>query len=195
MGRVVIALPLELTVVRIRQQCHQPPASGAIPADALTRQPVQPALQCGFVRGFAQTRTYLETLQAIQTRQLSAGDVCVLSKLRKPQAKYLETRSSLREAAYEAALQSGLDWLPGQRIRWYRATGGRLVALLPDSDDGSLEGQRDYDAAHYAALFKRTFVCRLEHAFTPIVFAQVFRSEAQANLFDVSLETLSVRWV
>ena len=138
---------------------------------------------------------YCETLHAILSRQLSASDVCVLSKLRKPQDTYMESRASLREAAYEAALQSGLDWLPGQRIRWYRALGGRLVALLPEIADDQLEGQRDYDAAHYAALFKRTFVSRLEHALEPQVFAQVFRSEAQANLFDVNLETLSVRWV
>ena len=140
-------------------------------------------------------RVYCETLHAILTRQLSAADVCVLAKLRKPHAQYMESRAALREAAYEAALQSGLAWLPGQRIRWYRAIGGRLVALLPEITDDQLEGARDYDAAHYAALFRRTFVCRLEHAFTPEVFAQVFRSEAQANLFDVSLETLSVRWV
>ena len=138
---------------------------------------------------------YCETLHAILSRQLSAGDVCVLSKLRKPQDTYMKSRANLREAAYEAALQSGLDWLPGQRIRWYRASGGRLVALLFEIADDQLEGQRDYDAAHYAALFKRTFVSRLEHALEPRVFAQVFRSEAQANLFDVNLETLSVRWV
>ena len=138
---------------------------------------------------------YCETLHAILSRQLSASDVCVLSKLRKPQDTYMKSRASLREAAYEAALQSGLDWLPGQRIRWYRALGGRLVALLFEIADDQLEGQRDYDAAHYAALFKRTFVSRLEHALEPRVFAQVFRSEAQANLFDVNLETLSVRWV
>lgn len=138
---------------------------------------------------------YCQTLHAITTHQLSAADVCVLAKLRKPQDKYMETRANLREAAYEAALQSGLDWLPGQRIRWYRAGGGRLVALLPEVADDQFIGQRDYDAAHYAALFERTFVGRLEHAFTPAVFAQVFRSEAQAGLFDLSLETLSVRWV
>ena len=140
-------------------------------------------------------QTYVDTLRAILTRQLSAGDVCVLAKLRKPHAKYMESRASLREAAYEAALQSGLDWLPGQRIRWYRADGGRLVALPPEIADDRLEGGRDYDAAHYAALFKRTFVGRLEHALQPEVFAQVFGSDAQANLFNVSLETLSVRWV
>ncbi len=157
---------------------------------------LEAAMRCVLTNDLSGLRqTYLETHHLILTRQLSAGDVCVLSKLRKPQVKYMETRASLREAAYEAALQSGLDWLPGQRIRWYRATGGRLVALLPEVADDQLEGQRDYDAAHYAALFKRTFVCRLEHAFTPEVFAQVFRSTAQANLFDLSLETLSVRWV
>ena len=157
---------------------------------------LETAMRCVLTSDLTSLRNvYLETLSAIQTRQLSAADVCVLAKLRKPHAKYMETRANLREAAYEAALQSSLMWLPGQRIRWYRAIGGRLVALLPEIADDQLEGQRDYDAAHYAALFKRTFVSRLEHAFTPEVFAQVFRSDVQAGLFDASLETLSVRWV
>jgi DNA polymerase elongation subunit (family B) len=140
---------------------------------------------------------YLETIGDLRSRRLTARDIAVLAKLKKPHAKYLESRANLKEAAYEAALQSGKVWLPGERIRWYRVEGGGLRALNadPDAGDAALEGATDYDAAHYIALFERTFVNRLEHAFTPEVFQQVFRSSAQEGLFDAPLERLSVKWV
>jgi DNA polymerase, archaea type len=139
---------------------------------------------------------YLETIHHLRAKHLKASEVAVIAKLKKPHAKYLETRGNLREAAYEAALQSGKSWLPGERIRWYRATNDRLVALNADPDTGdSSDDATDYDAAHYIALFERTYVRRLEHAFTPDVFQQVFRSSAQDGLFDSSLEEMAVRWV
>ncbi len=139
---------------------------------------------------------YLETLHGLRARAFKARDVVVISKLKKPHAKYLESREKLREAAYEAALQTGKPWLPGERIRWYRAASGGLVALSSDPDSGNpLEDATDYDVGHYIALFERTFVKRLEHAFSPEVFAQVFRSQAQENLFDSRLESLAVNWV
>jgi DNA polymerase, archaea type len=139
---------------------------------------------------------YLETLHNLHSKSLRACDVVTLAKLKKPHAKYLESRAKLREAAYEAALQTGKPWLPGERIRWYRATGGKLIALSADPDSGNpLEDATDYDVSHYVDLFHRTYVNRLEHAFTPAVFQQVFRSSVQEGLFDSSLETLAVRWV
>ncbi|NJK43650.1 MAG: hypothetical protein HC933_04685 [Pleurocapsa sp. SU_196_0] len=139
---------------------------------------------------------YLETLHDLRSRTLKARDVATVAKLKKPHAKYLESRGKLREAAYEAALQSGKVWLPGERIRWYRASSEHLVALPADPDTGNpLEDATNYDVAHYVALFERTYVKRLEHAFTPDVFQQVFRSSAQEGLFDSSLEEMAVRWV
>ncbi len=57
---------------------------------------------------------YLETLDAIRSRQFSAHDVSSKVRLAKSPASYLETRGSRRELPYEAMLASGLvTWVMG----------------------------------------------------------------------------------
>jgi DNA polymerase, archaea type len=139
---------------------------------------------------------YLETVQKLRERQFTARDVSSRAKLKKSHDKYTQSRSSLREAPYEAMLQSGKTWLPGERIRWYRAQGGVLRALPADEEDHNpLENATDYDAQHYIELLTRVYAQKLKLAFDDQNFDQVFRNSAQENLFDAPAHELVVHWV
>jgi DNA polymerase, archaea type len=139
---------------------------------------------------------YLEVIQKLQARAYTARDVATRAKLTKGYEQYMISRKTLREASYEAMLEVGKTWQRGERIRFYRTTGGK-TQLLPTDEEATnpLEAAVDYDLGYYTALFERTYVKRLESAFTPQVFAQVFRSSAQQSLFDLPLEHLNLNWV
>jgi hypothetical protein len=78
------------------------------------------------------------------------------------------------------------DWAVGERVRVYRAVGGR-AGLLQDPDDDSdasvAGGPRDYDAEYYVRLLKETFAARLVRALKPEDFATVFDDPGQPSLF------------
>jgi hypothetical protein len=83
----------------------------------------------------------------------------------------------------------------GERIRIYRATGGR-AGLLPeaDADDGEPAARpspdddaRDYDVEYYVRLLKDSFAARLARGLAPEDFATVFADPDQPSLFTPSL--------
>lgn len=144
---------------------------------------------------FGVREAHLGTVQKLHGRQFTARDVSSRAKLKKSYDAYTQSRSKLREAPYEAMIQSGKTWLPGERIRWYRAQGGALRALPADEEDlNPLEQATDYDVRHYVELLTRVYVQKLKLAFDDQTFAQVFQSGAQQGLFDTPHHELAVRW-
>jgi DNA polymerase, archaea type len=139
---------------------------------------------------------YLTVIENLQARVYTASDVATRTKLSKSADNYAASRSKLKEAAYEAMLEAGKTWRKGERIRFYRVQNGKSKLLPIDEESTNpLELAKDYDVPYYVALFERTYVKRLEKAFTPEVFPQVFRSSVQSSLFDPPIEGLSVNWV
>jgi DNA polymerase, archaea type len=139
---------------------------------------------------------YLTVIEKLQARVYTAAQVATRTKLSKTYDKYAASRDKLKEAAYEAMLEAGKTWHRNEKIRFYRVQNGKSK-LLPIEEEltNPLEVAKDYDVPYYVALFERTYVKRLEKAFTPEVFPQVFRSSVQSSLFDPPLEHLSLKWV
>jgi hypothetical protein len=131
---------------------------------------------------------YVEMAAALRRRALPTEQVTVRARLTKSAKQYLATRGSRREAAYEAILASGrTDWRAGERIRYYRATGGRS-ALLPEDDANA--DPRDYDVAHYVRQLRETFAARLARAFTVDDFITLFADPEQPSLFAPPIESV-----
>ena len=128
---------------------------------------------------------FLETAHKLRSRAFAAKDVAVRARLTKSPEKYLASRSKLREAVYEALLGSGQsEWRAGDKVRFYRATGGRSV-LVPDE---ALEERADLDVQLYLDLLVGTYAARLRKAFAPGDFERLFRLEGQDGLFDTPIE-------
>lgn len=134
---------------------------------------------------------YLDTLAALHRRTLPTIEVASRVRLRKSPAAYRMSRTQRREFPYEAMLASGRDtWSVGDRVRVYRtSTGGRVIDEV-DGEAAMEADARDYDAAYYAALLRRTFCTRLARAFTAEDFERVFADAEQLPLFDAQLERI-----
>ncbi|HKV85517.1 MAG TPA: DNA polymerase domain-containing protein [Ktedonobacterales bacterium] len=131
---------------------------------------------------------YVEMAAALRRRALPTDQVTVQARLTKSAKQYVASRGSRREAAYEAILASGrTDWRAGERIRYYRATGGRS-ALLPEA--GAAPDPRDYDTAHYVRQLRETFAARLARAFTVDDFITLFADPEQPSLFAPPIESV-----
>ncbi len=153
-------------------------------------------------------QAFLETVNALTERSLPAADVATRVRLTKSSEVYMATRSEHREAAYEALLAAGrTDWSPGERVRCYR-TPGKGYVWLPDEteeprgDADSAGGRvsrrddrRDYDVDHYVRALVTSYAGRLKKAFAPEDFAQLFRTDRQAGLFDRPVEQIAPLWV
>jgi DNA polymerase I len=137
---------------------------------------------------------YIDAVVAVRRRALPTSDVTTRVRLTKSPEQYLAVRAQRRELAYEAVLASGKpSWRVGDRVRVYRATGGRAKVLSSGSDAedetrATETDARDYDAQYYARLLRDTFATRFGRAFTPDDFARVFADPEQLSLFDTSLE-------
>jgi DNA polymerase, archaea type len=139
---------------------------------------------------------FLTVIEKLQAREYTAAEVATRTKLSKTYDKYAASRDKLKEAAYEAMLEAGKTWHRNEKIRFYRSGNGKFKLLPIDEEiSNPLEIAKDYDVPYYVALFERTYVKRLEKAFAPEVFPQVFRSSVQSSLFDPPLETLQLKWV
>jgi DNA polymerase elongation subunit (family B) len=150
---------------------------------------------------------FLQTVAALQHRSLPTADVAARLRLSKtPQAYRISCRTQ-REAQYEALLAAGrTEWMPGERIRVYRAAHGATV-WLPDHDEPSITDQdaassgadanrrRDYDIAHYVEVLRTSYAGRLRKAFSPDAFAQLFQLDEQPGLFDLPLEEIEPIWI
>jgi DNA polymerase elongation subunit (family B) len=140
---------------------------------------------------------YLATLQRLRARALATVDVTARVRLTKTPAEYLAARGERRELAYEAVLASGRrEWIAGERVRVYRAAGGR-PALLQEND-GAAGGDassgladppdpRDYDVDYYARMLRDVFGNRLARALSSDDFAAVFADPDQLSLFSADL--------
>jgi DNA polymerase, archaea type len=164
-------------------------------------------------------RAFLETVDALRQRRLSANDVVTLARLSKTPEEYQASRSRLREAVYEALLAAGrTNWRVGERIRFYKAADGTAALLADTSDElegdaseeddtGGLGGQideashaktlaqHDYDVGHYLQVLLTSYAGRLRKAFAPEDFDQLFRTDTQLGLFDRPVETIEPLWI
>jgi len=175
------------------------------------------ALHCTLVGDVAGLhRVFLETVDALRARRLTALDVATQARLSKTPEEYHASRGRLREAAYEALLGAGRSaWHAGERIRFFKAADGSSV-LVPDTSDdladdaGAEDGagevpahhtrahpadRRDYDVAHYLQVLLTSYVGRLRKAFAAEDFDQLFRPDAQLGLFDRPIEAIELRWI
>lgn len=179
------------------------------------------ALRCvmlGDVAGVK--RCYVETVESLRHRLLTASDVATQVRLSKTPKAYLEGRAKHAEAPYEALLAAGRSqWSVGERVRFYRVQGGGYVWLPEETDDaplvasdpgdggeletdsslsnegGAIEDRRDYDVEHYVRVLLSSYAERLRVAFTPDDFDQLFRLDGQVGLFDRALDEMQLRWI
>jgi hypothetical protein len=113
---------------------------------------------------------YVATASALSSRAIPTFDVSSRVRLTKTPDEYFDTREQRRELPYEALLTNGRTaWSSGERIRVYRARGGR-AGLLADPDDetgAAPHDPRDYDIDHYVRLLFDTYAARLARALPP----------------------------
>jgi DNA polymerase, archaea type len=99
-------------------------------------------------------------------------------------------------------------WLPDEaqettlRGEWEDETApagdARSLAPQPGAGDGThkdVTNRRDYDVEHYLNVLVTSYAGRLRKAFSPQDFAQLFRLDAQAGLFDQPVELIEPRWI
>ncbi|GHO43322.1 DNA polymerase domain-containing protein [Ktedonospora formicarum] len=146
---------------------------------------------------------FLDTVNALRDRQLTASDVATRVRLSKSPATYRTSRSSHQEPAYEALLNAGRDeWLPGERIRFYKGRGQRRYIWLPEAvaeesttpqhwqqrrssqSHSTTQERQDYDIEHYVQVLVTSYAARLRKAFSPEDFNQLFTLD-QPGLFDL----------
>ena len=160
------------------------------------------ALACllrGDVVGVAQA--FERTAGDLRARRFSANDVASRVRLSKSPDEYLATRARHQEQQYEALLAAGQnDWRQGQRVRFYRRADKSSV-WLPDEDNvqgagiGGQGQQTDYDIDHYLNILVHSYAGRLKKAFAPGDFAQLFRADTQAGLFDTPIAQIEPIWI
>ena len=149
---------------------------------------------------------FLACVAELRERRLPVEAVATRVRLSKTPDAYRASRQ--REGQYEALLDAGrTNWEPGERVRFYRAEGGRFVLLdddpTPPADDTAAEpatlrspaGAPDYDVEHYVRILLDNYAGRLKKAFRPDDFAQIFRLEPQLGLFDRDLAGVEPRWI
>ncbi len=129
---------------------------------------------------------YRATVTAVRARALPTSDVAMRVRLTKETAAYVATRHRRKELPYEAVLTNGrTTWAVGERVRIYRATGGR-AGLLTEAEEGGDEGAvdaRDYDVEHYVRVLRDGYATRLARAFSPEGFRALFDDPDQPSLF------------
>ncbi len=154
-------------------------------------------------------RAYIATVLALRKRSIPTRDVAARVRLTLTPAQYLATRATRHQLSYEAVLASGrTDWTIGERVRVYRATGGRGRLIIESDDDADADDApgpsaapaagaaaspgypadpRDYDVEHYLRVLRETYAARFSRALTPDDFATVFADPEQPSLFARSL--------
>lgn len=165
---------------------------------------------------------FLKTVQALRTRSLPASDLATRVRLSKTPKEYMAVRQRHQEPQYEALLSAGrTSWEPGERVRFYRSRTGAFVWLPDEEEEASaaldpedeveelgtplpyaaahihretMDNARDYDVEYYLQQLVGSYAARLRKAFAPEDYAQVFRLDGQAGLFDRPVETIQPRW-
>ena len=165
---------------------------------------------------------FLETVEALRSRSLPASDLATRVHLSKPPKAYMAVRQRHQEPQYEALLAAGrTSWEPGELVRFYRDRSGASV-WLPEEEEASealdtedemeeqgaplpyaaahahretLDDRRDYDVEYYLQQLSGSYAARLRKAFEPEDYAQIFRLDGQAGLFDRPIETIQPKWI
>jgi len=136
---------------------------------------------------------YMETIDALRSRELPTRDVAARVRLTKTPERYFESREQRRELPYEAMLASGREsWHVGDKVRIYRTRDGG-AAVAPELDDegaSDIGDPRDYDLTHYERLLRDSFATRLARAFTPADYATVFADPDQPSFFAPPVESI-----
>lgn len=138
-------------------------------------------------------RAYVDAVMAVRRRALATAELTTRARLTKSPEQYLAARSQRRELTYEALLRSGRSqWRVGDRVRVYRANGGRAALHSRSLEAADVEAApaadaRDYDTTYYVRLLSDTFASRLARAFTADDFARVFADPEQPSLFEANL--------
>jgi DNA polymerase elongation subunit (family B) len=103
------------------------------------------ALQCVMTGDVLGVRAaYLETIEAVRSRALPAADLGARVRLSKTPEAYLSARAGHSEAQYEALLAAGRTrWVPGERVRFYRARGGAYIWLPEEANESPSEDEED----------------------------------------------------
>ena len=167
---------------------------------------------------------YLETTKALRARAFPVSDVAARVRLSKSQEAYQTSRAGHTEQAYEALLAAGrTKWAPGERVRFYRASGGASIWVPDESEDisfdeaeepaagageigepgeparlsgaGDAKNRRDYDVEHYLRVLVTSYASRLRKAYSPEDFEQLFRLDEQLGLFDRPIEHIHPLWI
>jgi DNA polymerase I len=138
-------------------------------------------------------RAYVDAVMAVRRRALATADLTTRARLTKTPEQYLAARGQRRELTYEALLGSGRrEWRVGDRVRVYRASGGRAALYSRSVEAADAEGApapdaRDYDTTYYVRQLSDTFATRLARAFSADDFARVFADPEQPSLFETNL--------
>jgi DNA polymerase I len=168
-------------------------------------------------------KAYQETAEALRQRLFPASDVAARVRLSKSPEAYQARRASNAEQAYEALLAAGrTKWVPGERVRFYRAVGGASVWIPDESEDiafddgeeaegkagdhklnefplpnhaGERKDHRGYDVEHYLRVLVTSYASRLRKAYAAEDFAQLFRIDEQLGLFDRPIEQIQPIWI
>ncbi|MEO7910561.1 MAG: DNA polymerase domain-containing protein [Roseiflexaceae bacterium] len=178
------------------------------------------ALHCTLVGNVVGVhQAFLEIVDALRNRRLTAMDVAIQARLSKTPEEYQVSRKRAREASYEALLTAGrTSWQVGERVRFFKAADGTVVWLPETRDDlsGATEGEEtdeeddglrteeshenavarnDYDVEHYIHVLLTSYVGRLRKAFSREDFDQMFRPDTQLGLFDRPIEAIQPLWI
>jgi DNA polymerase elongation subunit (family B) len=133
---------------------------------------------------------YVHSATALRRRELPTRDVTTLVRLTKSPDEYLSTQELRKSLPYEALLDAQrTSWRIGERIRVYRARGGRgkLWHEPEDAGAGGALDLRDYDVEYYLRLLRETYAARLARALTPNDYAELVCDPEQGSLFAASL--------
>ena len=134
---------------------------------------------------------YLATITALRGRSLPTRDVSSRVRLTKSPDEYMSSRTTRREAAYEALLAAGqATWRVGDRVRVYRKQNGEGAVVSSSDDDAPTPDPRDYDVDHYVRLLRSTYAERLARAFAPGDFGVVFADADQLTMFSPPIQAI-----
>ena len=167
--------------------------AGGVPIERAERygERLERAITALFAGDVAGVRAaYVDTVRALRSRQVATREVTSRVRLTKTPTEYLTTREQRRELSYEALLGSGRsEWEAGERIRVYRANGGRAALFEGDEEDeAGGDDPSDYDAEYYVKQLGETYAARLSRALDPEDFAAVFAPPEQLLLFPRRLD-------
>jgi DNA polymerase elongation subunit (family B) len=128
---------------------------------------------------------FVDAVTRLRRRACPTAEIAAEVRLTKTAEEYLAARGARRELPYEALLAAGRErWALGEKVRVYRAAGGR--AGLHDEDRPG--DPRDYDVEYYVRLLRETYAARLARALTAEDFAAVFAPPEQPALFPPRLD-------